>query len=459
MPLRVWKLDKREWMTYNLDVDAMQKYIICVFFLALCAVLIPIPVQAQGGCAGGKCGVTTTITPNAGPPGTQVNIRIESGAYPLDGKYEIWWSKTPTMQAEDPTVIKLAEGWNERLQKTMELSLSIPEASNGTSYLHYIKSGRAEQMMNFVFQVTPALITNADKVKPRSQIALTGSGFTTLDKMSFYLDGEPCELTANTDDMGGFTIDFTMPDLMAGTHVIKATAKKMFNQDATLRVKVVPFIKVEPAIPLVGKTATISGYGFSADSEISIRYDTATITSSPTSDKTGHFVYNFTVPETPDVQHKLIATDKSGNQAAYELPVESNPPTTPTPISPTSDRFGIFGSQPVTFTWMPATDDSGFALYTLEVADNLNFFPLMPGMRRSNLDSTSVTLQLEPGTYYWRVQSVDPSGNKSKWALSPYAFQVGFINIWLVIGASIVLVIIFILLLRAFIQRVRGYYY
>jgi hypothetical protein len=117
------------------------------------------------------------------------------------------------------------------------------------------------------------------------------------------------------------------------------------------------------------------------------------------------------------------------------------------------------GTQAVTFSWMPAKDDSGTVLYVVEIADNMNFFPLMPGMRRTNITDTSVTMNIEPGTYYWRVQAVDPSGNKSKWALSPYAFQVGLINIWLVIGASLVLLVIFIFLLRAFIQRVRGYYY
>jgi hypothetical protein len=82
----------------------------------------------------------------------------------------------------------------------------------------------------------------------------------------------------------------------------------------------------------------------------------------------------------------------------------------------------------------------------------------MPGMRRSGLSETSVTLNIEPGTYYWRVQAVDPSGNKSKWALSPYAFQVGLISLWAIIGVSLILIIIFVFLLRAFIQRIRGYY-
>jgi len=434
-------------------------------FIAVFPALASSPVEGQG-CAGGKCGVTTTLTPNSGPTGTQVTLLIESGTYPLDGKYEIWWSKTPTMSGSgsadsdnaDPTAVKLAEGWNERLKQSMSLSLSVPQAANGTNYFHYIKAGRSSQMLNFAFTVTPGLVCKQDKVKPRSTVNLTGAGFTPSDKIQLYIDGEPLDFPLESDTTGCFTADLPVPDLMAGTHVVKATAKKMFNQEATLRFKVVPYIIIEPALPLAGKSATVSGYGFAPSSEVSIKYDDAVVTSSPTSDKNGRFTYNFTVPDTSSGKHTLVATDRAGNIANWELPVENNPPTSPAPVSPTTDRFGVIGGQPVTFTWMAGKDDSGAVLYTVEVADNLNFFPLMPGMRRSGVTETSVTMNLEPGTYYWRVQAADASGNKSKWALSPYAFQVGLVNLWVVAGVSLILIIIFIFLLRAFIQRVRGYY-
>jgi hypothetical protein len=427
--------------------------------LAASAVVMPLAVEAQG-CAGGKCGITTTLTPSSGPTGSQVIISISSGAYPLDGKYEIWWSKSPTM-SDDPTTVKLGEGFNERLKQSVSMTISVPEATNGTNYFHFIKAGRTEQMLNFAFQVTPTIIIKSDQVTPRSNASIAGSGFTASDIITFYVDGDPIAATAeiDSDKTGSFTADIPIPDLMSGTHVVKATAKKMFNQEATTRFKTSALIKVEPGVPVVGKTATVTGYGFAANTEVSIKYDSTVVTSSPTSDKSGNFVYNFTVPETSEPKHTVTATDKNGNTATWELPIENNPPTTPTPVSPSSDRVGIMGAQPVTFTWMPAKDDSGTVLYTIEVADNMNFFPLMPGMRRTNVTESSVTMNIEPGTYYWRVQAADPSGNKSKWALSPYAFQVGLINLWVVIGASLILLVVFILLLRAFIRRVRGYYY
>jgi hypothetical protein len=417
-----------------------------------------VPVEAQG-CAGGKCGITTTLSPSTGPTGSQVNLSIQSGAYPLDGKYEVWFSKSPTM-ADDPTAVKCAEGWNQRLQQSVSINLSVPEGSNGTNYFHFIKAGRAEQMINFSFTVTPALMLKNDHISSGSSASLTGTGFSSADDVTLYIDGVASSVTASTSSEGSFDINLPIPTLGAGTHVIKATAKKLFNQDASVRFKIASFIKIEPSMPRVGDTATITGDGFAALSDVSIKYDDKVVANSPTSDKAGHFIYNFSVPETSAAKHSVTATDATGNVATWELPVESSPPTTPTPVSPTSDRFGVMGSQPVTFTWMSAKDESGGQVsYNLEVADNLNFFPLMPGMRRTNINDTQVTMTLDPGTYYWHIQAVDPSGNKSKWALSPYAFQVGLINMWLVVGASMVLLVIFILLLRAFIQRIRGYYY
>ena len=127
------------------------------------------------GCAGGKCGITSTLSPNTGPTGTQVNLSIQSGAYPLDGKYEIWFSKSPTM-ADDPTTVKVAEGWNQRLQQSVSINISVPEASNGTNYFHFIKSGRAEQMINFSFTVTPSLILKNAQVSSGASASLSRHG-------------------------------------------------------------------------------------------------------------------------------------------------------------------------------------------------------------------------------------------------------------------------------------------
>jgi hypothetical protein len=159
--------------------------------------------------------VTTTISPNAGPTGTQVSIHVETNSNQLGGKYEIWWSKSSTMQEGDPSMVKLAEGKNDLMARSMDISLSIPEASTGTSYLHFIRAGRAEQMMNFAFQVTPAIMTSAERVTPRTAFPLEGTGFTALDRISLTMDGEPVDVPCETDSLGSFMVEFPMPDTMA----------------------------------------------------------------------------------------------------------------------------------------------------------------------------------------------------------------------------------------------------
>ena len=430
-------------------------------FVALCltlsVIIVPVAVIAAG-CSGGNCGPTMTLNPTSGPTGTEVTINVTTGSYPLDGRYEIWWSKFALM-SDDATAVKVAEGYNERLTQIFNIKIAVPEASYGTSYFHYIKSGHNEQMLNFAFTVTPSIIIDSENVRTRSAVNVTGTGYTVQDSISFFINGNPVEATATTDKLGSFTTTLTIPDLPAGVQVIKATAKKMYNAEGTFKIKTSPYLKLEPGLPIAHKDAVISGFGFAASSKINIKFDDQDIASPPASNKIGSFTFTFNVPELSGTSHVIHVTDASGNTATYEPNVESSPPSTPTPITPTSERFGIIGGQTVMFSWMPSQDDSGSVQYTVEIADNLNFFPLAAGMRKTGLKESAVTVNMEPGTYYWRVQATDPAGNQSKWALSPYAFQVGLVNLWIVVVAGIILLFIFVLLLRTFIQRIRGYYY
>ena len=106
-------------------------------------------------------------------------------------------------------------------------------------------------------------------------------------------------------------------------------------------------------------------------------------------------------------------------EAAPE-PVIPPPPLPPSTISPAG---GVFSEALVTFTWTQVSDPSG-ATYVLEIANILSFFPLEPGMRKVGLTQATCTVDVQPGTYYWRVKAVDGAGNESQWALSPYPFEV-----------------------------------
>ena len=117
----------------------------------------------------------------------------------------------------------------------------------------------------------------------------------------------------------------------------------------------------------------------------------------------------------------------------------------------------MFGSEAVTFTWSEESDPSGIT-YELEIHDNLNFFPLKPGMKKTGLTQNNCILTIEPGTYYWRVRAIDGAGNMSEWVTSPYAFKVGLFSIWGLVVGIVVFLMIFLLLIRAFFKRLKDYY-
>ncbi len=139
------------------------------------------------------------------------------------------------------------------------------------------------------------------------------------------------------------------------------------------------------------------------------------------------------------------------------MDLEGEAPDKPIPIGPKDQRFGWFGSQLVTFTWSEVSDASGVT-YVVEIAENLNFFPLKPGMKKADLTESRCTATIEPGTYYWRVKAIDGAGNESEWSISPYPFKVGFISIWSIVAGAVIFLIVFVLLIRTFFRRLSEYY-
>jgi len=153
-----------------------------------------------------------------------------------------------------------------------------------------------------------------------------------------------------------------------------------------------------------------------------------------------------------------VAQDKAGNKAIYggQAMMEDQPPLAPNPIQPRAERFGLMGSKIVKFEWTPVADESGVT-YTLEIARDLNFFPLEPGMRKTELTQTTSLISMPPGTYYWRVRAIDLAGNESPWSLSPYPFRVGFLSLPYLIIGGLLLALVLVFILRSAFRRISEY--
>lgn len=396
------------------------------------------------------------MTPDQGKVGTTVVLAIASTGFSLDGPYQVLWSKSPTSDAGNYTLV--AEGNVVKGSMQATAIFTIPEAAYGTNYVQFRRGWRPEDNpYNFIFNVLPGIQVNLPSGSPGGEVTIEGTGFPANDNVKLSFDGKPIDTEITTNSLGSFTSKFTVPETTAGKHEFKATADKMLSEYTVASLEVKPAISLEPKSPEVGQKVTFTGSGFAASSVVSIQFDDITIDSSPKTDEIGNCTYIFNVPKSSRASHEVIATDKSCNKATYSLALESEAPPAPAPVSPQGQRFGWLGSQLVTFSWTKVDDPSGVA-YILEISENLNFFPLKPGMRKTGLTETTCSAKVEPGNYYWRVKAVDGAGNEGEWAISPYPFKVGFFSTWFLAIGGLLFLFFFILLVRAFFRRLREHF-
>jgi hypothetical protein len=391
----------------------------------------------------------------SGRVGSTATINIDAGSRQIGGNYQIAWSDTAIGGEEGIDYIVLAEGQFPRETTKVAVNFTVPEAAYGTHYVQYLRP--AKDPYGFAFTVLPGIKVSPASGLPGAKLTVKGTGFPANKDIDLGFDGQDTGLPISANGIGSFSVSFTIPNTIAGKHEFKATVENMSLGDLTASLQVSPKISLSPEQPDIGAEVTLTGRGFAASSQVSIKYDDISISSSPTTDQNGSFSHSFNAPESPEDDHVITATDKAGNTATYGLMLEGEPPPVPSTISPAKDRFGTFGAQLVTFTWTDVFDPSGIT-YTLEIDDNLSFFPLEPGMRKTGLTKPTCTLRLGPGTYYWRVKAVDGAGNESDWSLSPYQFQVGLFSTWVIVGMAIAFLIAFIFIVRAFFRRIREYY-
>jgi hypothetical protein len=367
------------------------------------------------------------------------------------------WSPTANFEMDNNFTV-IAEGTNPRDAYSIVVSFTIPEGKYGVNYVQLVRYG-ADDILSYQFSIKPKLSVEPSTAIVGSSLTIKGTGFPSEEEGTVVMDGLLPGMEFKANDLGSFTVDMTIPETIAGNHKLVANAPRLFADTALTSFDVKPQITLYPENPEVGADVTISGNGFASSSPVSITYDAVQLADKPTTDEKGKFSFTFKVTEGSNDKHEIMATDKAGNTARYGMPLEITPPPKPAILAPKDPQqtFGLIGAEIVAFSWTPVSDPSGVT-YIVEVAENLDFFPLKPGMRKTGLSETTWSVEVPPGTYFWRVRAIDGAGNEGEWAVSPHFFKVGIISLWYLIGGGAVILIIFILLVSAFIKRLKDYY-
>ncbi|MBM3142307.1 MAG: hypothetical protein FJ005_04570 [Chloroflexi bacterium] len=387
-------------------------------FTLLASSLMPSSV-ANAGCVGGSCGAGVTLTPDSGKVGTMVVLSIAGETF-SEGDYEVCWSPTAAFEQGRTTV--LARGHVSEGSTAVATSFTIPEAEYG---VHYIQFRQLRRVVTFQFFVKPGLKVTPASSRPNATVTVNGQGFPAETGGRLTFDGKSTNLTIITNAVGSFTTEFTIPAASSGEHELVVTTEYPMTSAST-KLEVLP---------------------------------TANVTN-----------------DIPDVPAKETGTQANATEHDSPQPLaDTTSPPRPGPITPMGHRFGLVGTQTVSFKWSGANDPSGIT-YTLEVADNYDFIPTGLIIKRTGLTDTNCALDIAPGTYYWRVKAVDGAGNESEWSYVPYEFVVAEfsnfmheftellkkIKFFYILGfiiAGLVVIRIFVLLIRAWLRRRKGYYY
>lgn len=268
---------------------------------------------------------------------------------------------SPTATFDDDKTIVLTAGHVSRGSSSVVTNFTVPEAKYGMYYVGFMNLETGERL-DLQFFVSPSLKVVPSSAKVGATVTITGAGFPSEDAGILSFDSKSPNIYVKTNNIGSFTTVFTIPDALSGEHALIVTMSSMSIEPVDTALEVLPNEQSQPELP------------------------------------------------------------RSNAEVPVSMP-DRNPPPPPAAISPMGQSFGLLGTKSVTFTWTGVSDPSGVS-YTLEVASDCNFTMIKPGMQVSGLTGTSYTVDVTPGTYYWRVKAVDGAGNESYWAYSPYAFKV-----------------------------------
>ena len=119
---------------------------------------------------------------------------------------------------------------------------------------------------------------------PGAKVTVNGTGFPENKDVKLSFDGTDTKLAITANELGSFEADFAIPDTIAGKHELKATVENISLGDIVTSLNVGPTISLEPEHPDIGAEVTLTGCGFAAKSQVSIKYDETAIADSPTTD-------------------------------------------------------------------------------------------------------------------------------------------------------------------------------
>lgn len=185
-------------------------------------------------------------------------------------------------------------------------------------YVTYEDEENIEDVADFTIISGKATLTPASG-KVGTKIKITGTEFSENEVIYMYFDDDQVDIgDKETDDNGGFSLNYTIPNSTGGEHTLTIDVEN----DAEVKVKftVEPSAAISPTSGKVGDKAAVRGNGFGGDEAVTVFFDAASIAQGQ-SDDSGNFATTFNIPSVTSGTHVVKAEDESGNEATVEFKI------------------------------------------------------------------------------------------------------------------------------------------
>ena len=270
------------------------------------------------------------------------------------------------------------------------------------------------------FKVLPKLNLNLDSAGSGDLVSASGTGFASRATVSIIFGSQNIAST-QTDDLGNFKIDFSVPSVKPYSYNVRAQDNQG-NTDVA-KFTVTAGATLSETIGYTGSELTVNGSGFLPGATVYIYYDNTRI-ASVDADNNGDFTATFTVP--PGGGKHVITVYDGSTTKKYNFALDKNPPPMPTLLLPNNNSLTIAEAN---FDWSDVTDNNTPITYSLQIASDQNFASLIlskTGIRESHYTLTKdeiLSADFNSAPYYWRVEAIDGADNESEWT-SPWVFHV-----------------------------------
>ena len=305
--------------------------------------------------------------------------------------------------------------------------IAAPKLAAGT-YEIKVSDGTNTSTANFTLQATAKIGQTSGAVG--SSVTVSGDGFHSGATITVKYDNATVT-TVSADASGSFNATFKVPTGAAGSHSVTVSDGTTqyppftFTTTATTQISGGTGGSGTQISGYIGSSITVSGSGYTPGGTVSVKYDSALITTAKVAND-GSFTATFPAPASKFGNHTVTTSDGTNN-ASFTFVMDSTPPPAPD-LAPLPQGANLPAL--ANFQWSPVTDPSGVT-YVFQIAQDSGFNAVII---QKTLATTSYQLteqeQLKPTgsdkPYYWRVRAIDGASNEGPWS-TVQSFTVGYI--------------------------------